>query len=115
MRAAAKTSDGGTIALYEHDGTFAIHFNGEALMHSKANASEKMLGQLGVAQLESGVAARVLIGGLGLGFTLRSVLESVGRETTVVVVELIPDVIAWNRKRPVMFVEINDPSIRSFR
>ena len=95
--ASSKRPDGGIIALYEHDGTFSIHFNRQALMHSNASVSERMLGQLGVAQLKRGVAAHVLIGGLGLGFTLQSVLESVGRETTVQVVELIPDVIEWNR------------------
>jgi spermidine synthase len=95
--ASSKTSDGTTIALYEHDGKFSIYINGQGLMHSKASASERRLGQLGVTKLESRVAGRVLIGGLGLGFTLQSVLESVGRETTVEVVELIPDVIQWNR------------------
>ena len=95
--AESKTADGGSIALYEHDGTFSIKFNGLELMHSKASESERMLGQLGVSQLENGVAARVLIGGLGLGFTLRSVLESIAPATVVEVAELIPDVIDWHR------------------
>jgi spermidine synthase len=93
-----KTSDGGRMSLYEHDGTFSISLNGQELMHSKANVSECLLGELGVAHLEGGVAARVLVGGLGLGFTLRSVLEAVGSETTVELVELLPEVIAWNRE-----------------
>ncbi len=96
--AETKTRGGGTLALYEHDGEFLITLNGQGLMRSKASASEKQLGKLGVDQLEQGVAARVLIGGLGLGFTLRSVLESVDCEAIVEVVELIPDVIKWNRE-----------------
>ena len=91
-----KTSDGGRMSLYEHDGTFSISLNGQELMHSNANVSECMLGELGVARLKGGTA-RVLIGGLGLGFTLRSVLEAVSSETMVEMVELIPEVIAWNR------------------
>jgi spermidine synthase len=92
-----KTSDGERMSLYEHDGTFSISLNGQELMHSKANVSECLLGQLGVARLKGGIAARVLVGGLGLGFTLRSVLEAVGSETMVELVELIPEVIEWNR------------------
>jgi spermidine synthase len=95
--ASVERTDGGILDLYEHDGAYSIHFNREALMHSNASTSERLLGELGVTQLKKGVAARVLIGGLGLGFTLRSVLESVGPETKVVVVELISDVIEWNR------------------
>ena len=79
--ATSKTPDGVTMALFEHDEMFSAHGNRQELMHSQANASEKMLGQLDVAQLGSGVAARVLIG--GFGFTLQRVLESVGPETKV--------------------------------
>ncbi len=85
------------MGLYEHDGAYTINLGGQELMHSRANASERLLGELGVAHLEREVMARVLVGGLGLGFTLRSVLESVGPQTTVEVVELIPEVIVWNQ------------------
>lgn len=90
-------SSGGVMALYEHDGAFSMSLAGQELMHSKASASETLLGKIGVEKLNPEAPARVLIGGLGLGFTLRSVLESSGTNTTVELVELIPEVIQWNR------------------
>ena len=83
--------------LVEHDGAYAISLGGQAVMHSRANASECLLGSLGVARLNHSEVGRVLIGGLGLGFTLKSALESVGNETTIEVAEMIPEVIEWNR------------------
>lgn len=95
--AEAKTPDGGSLALFEHDGAFAIFLDGKELMHSKVTASEQLLGQVGVENLDQQAPGRVLIGGLGLGFTLRSVIESVGPETQIEVAELIPEVIRWNQ------------------
>lgn len=85
------------MALYEHDGAYSISMTGQELMHSKASASESLLGKLGVEHLNEDRLARVLIGGMGLGFTLRSVLESARPEVAVELVELIPEVIDWNR------------------
>lgn len=96
--AESKTPDGRTMALYNHDGVFSINISGNELMHSDSYTSEKLLGELGVARLKKDEPARVLIGGLGLGFTLQSVLESVGPETSVETVELLPEVIEWNRE-----------------
>lgn len=95
--AESNTPDGGTLALFEHDGAFSIFLDGKELMHSKVSASEELLGQVGVKHIDHGQAGRVLIGGLGLGFTLRSVLEALGSAGQVEVVELLPAVIEWNR------------------
>lgn len=97
-QAEAKTADGGTLALYEQDGAFSINFNGQELMHSKATASEVLLGKLGAEALDKEASSRVLIGGLGLGFTLRSVLEVAGPKAVIEVVELVSEVIDWNRE-----------------
>lgn len=86
------------MALYEHDGAYSISFSGQELMHSKASASESQLGALGVERLDEGAPGRVLVGGMGLGFTLRSVLENTGEQVKVEVVELIPQVLEWNRQ-----------------
>jgi spermidine synthase len=88
---------GGSMVLYEHDGDYSISFNGQELMHAKAHASELHLGELGVAEWPEDMAGRVLIGGLGLGFTLHSVLDLVNAQSEVDVYELIPDVVQWNR------------------
>ncbi|MDG1300017.1 MAG: spermine synthase [Opitutae bacterium] len=96
--AESTTADGGAMTLYEHDGSYCISYAGQELMHSGANASEILLGEIGVELLDKDAEARVLIGGLGLGFTLRSVLENVGPAVTVELVELLPEMVAWNRE-----------------
>jgi len=85
------------MALYEHDGKYCISYAGQELMHSGANASEILLGEIGVELLEHDATARILIGGLGLGFTLRSVLASTGPNVVVELIELLPEIVSWNR------------------
>ncbi|MGB0580002.1 MAG: spermine synthase [Limisphaerales bacterium] len=94
---ATATPDGGCLELHEQDGEFGISLDGQELMRSNSVASEILLGTVGVAHLNPDTVNHVLIGGLGLGFTLRSVLDAAGLETSVSVVELIPAVIDWNR------------------
>jgi len=85
------------MALYEHDGKYCISYAGQELMHSGANASEILLGEIGVELLERDATARILIGGLGLGFTLRSVLAGTGPNVVVELIELLPEIVSWNR------------------
>ena len=94
--AESRTADGGAMTLYEHDGKYCISYAGQELMHSGANASEVLLGEIGVELLKPDAEARILIGGLGLGFTLRSVLENTGPNVTVELVELLPEIVEWN-------------------
>ncbi len=63
------------MSLIEHDGSFVISLDGAEIMHSRASTSEELLGELGVEGLNTDTASRVLIGGLGLGFTLKTALE----------------------------------------
>jgi spermidine synthase len=93
----AATPEGGCLSLDEDNGAFVISHDGDELMHSNDVASEILLGNVGVASIKGDATQRVLIGGLGLGFTLRSVLDSVGRDTMVEVVELMAAVVEWNR------------------
>lgn len=85
------------MGLYEQDGAFSINIGGQELMHSKTNASECLLGALGMARVEGQNDSRVLIGGLGLGFTLRNVLKVAGSQSHIEVVELFQEVVDWNR------------------
>lgn len=96
--AESTTPEGLPMALYEHDGGYSISFKGQELMHSKASYSESILGQLGVERIAKKPDMRILIGGLGLGFTLRSVLDSVGSDAHVDVIELVPKIVEWNRE-----------------
>ncbi len=91
-------ADGARLTLHEHDGTYAIRFNGQTLMNSAQSASELLLGELAVAGLKHNPAPRILVGGFGLGFSLASVLAKSGRDATVHVAELIPAVVQWNRE-----------------
>jgi len=71
--------------------------DGQPLMTSREHESELELARLGCAHITSRRASRVLIGGLGLGYTLRQTLDMVPPSATVVVAELLPDVVEWNR------------------
>jgi spermidine synthase len=92
------TPDGSSQALVERDGHYMIWVNGRELMSTRHAFSEEQLGVVGCQQLAKVRGARVLIGGLGLGFTLRAALSTLGRDARVVVAELMPEVVEWNRK-----------------
>lgn len=76
---------------------FLILLDGLVLMNSVANRSEIVLGQRGCAHLKHRHAARVLVGGLGMGCTLRAVLDSLPPDAAVTVAELNPVVLTWCR------------------
>jgi len=106
-----KTPDGSTMALVERDGEYVIRVNGRELMSTRHSFSEEQLGVVacqGRAQLKG---VRVLIGGLGLGFTLRAALASLARTARVVVAELVPEVVEWNRNPayPLAAAALADP------
>lgn len=88
----------GELKLYRHDRDFIFRVNGAELMTSRAHGSEELLAELALARLPEMGAARVLVGGLGMGFTLAKVLSLVGDNAVVDVVELVPEVVAWNRE-----------------
>jgi spermidine synthase len=67
------------------------------LMSTRQHASEDLLAELGCAHLRKKRGARVLIGGLGLGFTLKAALAALAPDAAVVVAELLEPVIVWNR------------------
>ena len=96
--ATALTPDGGKMELYQHDRDFFININGQGLMNSRRHESEKELARLGCAHLTTHAAPRVLIGGLGMGYTLRQTLDMLGPGATVVVSELLNAVADWNRE-----------------
>jgi spermidine synthase len=93
----ALTPDGKTISLHEHDGSYMIRVDGIPLMSTRQHTSEEKLAELACAHVRGIRGARVLIGGLGFGFTLRAALAAVGDDATVVVAEILSAVIAWNR------------------
>lgn len=115
--AETRTPNGARMTLVEHDGQFCIRVNGQQLMHSAVTTSELELGTLGCEHFaRKKNAPRVLIGGLGLGFTLKSVLESVGPSATVHVAELFSEIVAWNRTHllPLNGKLLSDPRVTVF-
>ena len=96
--AAARTPDGGEMVLYQHDRDFAIEINGQELMHSRHHESELALARLGCAYLDGHKAPIILIGGLGMGYTLRQALDMLSPDAQVVVGELLGAVVEWNRE-----------------
>jgi spermidine synthase len=83
--------------LYQHDRDFLIQINGQELMNSRRHESEQELARLGCAHLPGRKAPCVLVGGLGMGYTLRQVLDMLGPDAHVVVSELLSAVVDWNR------------------
>ena len=95
---AVRTPDGEDMVLYQHDRDFSIQVSGHELMHSRQHESELELARLGCAHLVSSNAPRVLIGGLGLGYTLRETLDLLGPGAEVRVGELLPSIADWSHK-----------------
>ena len=84
--------------LFQHDRDFLIKVNGQGLMNSRRHESELELARLGCAHLSTHESPRVLIGGLGMGYTLRQTLDMLGPGASVVVSELLSAVADWNRE-----------------
>jgi spermidine synthase len=97
LRDRAVTPDGQPLTLHEHDGVFTIRVGTVELMSSRQHHSEERLAEIACAGLRERPRARVLIGGLGMGFTLRAALGRLGADADVVVAELMPAVIRWNQ------------------
>jgi len=94
--ARATTACGDELVLRERAGTFEIRCNGWDLMSNRAHHSEQWMARTACKRLPMD-APRVLIGGLGMGFTLRAALDVLPAAAQVVVAELLPEIIAWNR------------------
>ncbi|MBR9980698.1 MAG: hypothetical protein KFF50_06700 [Desulfatitalea sp.] len=93
---AARTPDGSDMVLYRHDRDFYIMVNGQELMDSRQTESEQALARLGCRHLADCEAPAILIGGLGMGYTLRQALDMVGPRARVLVGELAGAVVEWN-------------------
>jgi len=86
------------LRLYQTNDVFAIKILGRGdLMTSRATGSEKELADLACARIADNNSPRLLIGGLGMGFTLAAALRTLGPTAEIVVAELVPEVVTWNR------------------
>ena len=88
---------GEAVRLYKRGAEFSITVDGRELMNSRVHGSEDALAELACARIAGRPHPRILIGGLGMGYTLAAALHRIGNGGQVVVAELVPAVVAWNR------------------
>lgn len=87
---------GKELRLYRRGSEFSLRVNGRELMNSRAHGSEDALAELACAKITDRSNPRVLIGGLGMGYTTAAALRRLGTGAQVVVAELLPEVVQWN-------------------
>jgi spermidine synthase len=92
----ARAPDGTELVLARRDGEWVVRYDGKVLMSSRQHGSEDALASLALARVKQRRA--VLVGGLGLGFTVRAALDRLPVDAKVVVAELTPALLDWNRR-----------------
>jgi spermidine synthase len=98
LKTASIPGESGELGLYQRGSDYFIKLvGGQDLMNTRAHASEDALGEVACESLRKKPKARVLIGGLGMGFTLSAALKTLGGDAEVVVAEIVPGVVEWNR------------------
>jgi spermidine synthase len=93
----ASVPGGEELRLFRRGDDFMIVLDRNELMNSRMSGSEEALARLVCERLRERAAPRLLIGGYGLGFTLRAALEALPRGASVTVAELVPEIIDWAR------------------
>ena len=113
LGSAAIPGDGGEMRLYQRDTEYSIRVGSYELMNSRVHGSEDALASLVCERLTTRNGVRILIGGLGMGFTLAAVLRDAGTDSEVVISELVPEVVAWHRGplRAVSGTTLDDPRV----
>jgi spermidine synthase len=108
----ATTPDGKELVLYERDGVFTIRVDGFELMSSRAHGSEEDMASLVIAEITD-ERPDVLVGGLGMGYTLRAVLDMLTARARVTVAELLPEIVDWNREHLAALADspLDDPRV----
>ncbi|KKB10150.1 spermidine synthase [Devosia chinhatensis] len=104
---------GGPLTLMQRGTEFSIMSGTIGLMNSRMSGSEEQLAMLSAARVGKRPGARILIGGLGMGFTLRAALSAFGPDSRITVAELVPAVIAWARGplSPIHGASLDDPRV----
>ncbi|MFI0845153.1 hypothetical protein [Mesorhizobium sp. IMUNJ 23232] len=109
----APVPGGGELRLKQRGTEFSIMLGTNELMNSRLSGSEETLAKLSCERIRGRTAPKILIGGLGMGFTLRAALAELGDDARVTVVELVPAVVAWARgpMAPVFGGCLDDPRV----
>ncbi|MCP3099988.1 hypothetical protein LZ198_14020 [Myxococcus sp. K15C18031901] len=110
----AQVPDVGDVTLARRGEEYVLRVRGQTLMSSRMHGSEEALAEAGCADLVSRGTGRVLVGGLGFGYTVRAVLDRVGPGVRVTVAELLSAVVAWNKGpwlSPLARAPLEDPRV----
>src|SRR6476660_549377 len=97
LLATAVVPGGEVLRLFRRGGDFMIMLGGNELMSSRMSGSEEALAVMTCARLGERPAPHVLVGGYGMGFTLRAALQMLPPRASVTVAELVPEIIGWAR------------------
>jgi spermidine synthase len=110
----ATVPGGAELKLFRRGGDFMIVLERNELMNSRMRGSEEKLATMTIARLREPGAARLLIGGYGMGFTLRAALAALGPAARVTVAELVPEILAWARGPMAALTAgcLDDPRVR---
>jgi len=92
-----RTPEGEQLTLTRHGTEYVILASGQTLMSSRMHGSEEALAAFGCARARTLEAPCCLVGGLGMGFTLRAALDVLPPDASVIVAELVPTMVDWNR------------------
>lgn len=93
----AEVPGGAPLSLYRRGGDYMICLERNELMSSRMSGSEILLATMTLERLGNPPAPRILVGGYGMGFTLRALLAATGPKAAIVVAELVPEIIDWAR------------------
>src|SRR5687767_13700320 len=97
LATASVPGGGDELKLFRRGADFMIVLGGNELMNSRMSGSEEALARLSCERLRGRKTPHLLVGGYGMGFTLRAALEELPAAASVTVVELVPDIIEWAR------------------
>lgn len=109
----AQVPGGGELRLMRRGAEFSIRLGHNELMNSRLSGSEEALATIACERIRARARPQILIGGLGMGFTLRAALAVLGTEARIIVAELVPAVVTWARgpMRQVFGNSLTDPRV----
>src|SRR5471032_2639855 len=93
----AQVPGGGELRLLRRGAEFSIKLDQNELMNSRLSATEQALATIACEKIRNRPRPSILIGGLGMGFTLRAALVVLGKQAQIIVAELVPAVVTWAR------------------
>jgi len=110
----ARVPGGGELRLMRRGAEFSIKLGSNELMNSRLSATEQALATIGCEKIRTRARPKILIGGLGMGFTLRAALVVLGEQGQIIVAELVPAVVAWARgpMAELFGASLTDPRLR---